>query len=96
MDCKSDIIFQLHLYFVSGYHCSISRKLIAPAFYVLMHIIIISRREFVLVFCQTLDFSLHLSLFHQKLYGMSFLSAVSGSPGVYILEKPDDLAISEQ
>ena len=36
------------------------------------------------------------SLFHQKLYGMSFLSAVSGSPGVYILEKPDDLAISEQ
>ena len=50
-----------------------------------MHIII--RGEFVLVFCQTLDFS----LFHQKLYGMSFLSAVSGSPGVYILEKPDEL-----
>ena len=58
-----------------------------------MHIII--RGEVFLVLCQTSRL-LSPSLLHQKLYGMSFLSAVSGSPWVYILEKPDELAISEQ
>ena len=40
------------------------------------------------------DFSLHLSFTTN--FTECLFSAVSGSPWVYILEKPDELAISEQ